>query len=163
MSNSCRLPHITSQTFESAKQMTFSSLAAWQTDCFSLLTLHPNHAHCSLPIAHCPLHIAHCTLSISYCLLPFAHAHCLVSIGHCEHLDNGIFCHVHNLRKDMFNLYFLAHSFMESAIHFYNWSFARCSMTVQPYPCIMAQLMNMWVTHSFSSLPSFHHLVQFPS
>ena len=70
MSNSCRLPHITSQTFESAKQMTFSSLAAWQTDCFSLLTLHPNHAHCILPITHCPLPIAHCPFLIAYCPLP---------------------------------------------------------------------------------------------
>ena len=75
MSNSGRLPHITSQTFESAKQMTFSSLAAWQTDCFSLLTLHPNHAHCPLHIVHCPLPIALFLLPIALypCTLPCFH------------------------------------------------------------------------------------------
>ena len=140
--------------------MTFSSLAAWQTDCFSLLSLHPNHAHCPLPIAYRPLPVAHCPMPIAHCLPPIAH--CPLPSFQCPLPVFGQWNFLACTQSQKGNVQ-CKPSFMEFAMHFSDWLLARCSMTVQPYPCIMAQLMNMWVTNSFSSLPSLRHISQFLS
>ena len=123
--NSRRLfhsPHIKSESFESAKQMTFSRLAAWQADCFSLLNLLPTHPH-----PHCPLLIPHCQ-----------HWYPMDTIHPTQHgLRRTIYVMYICIRARICNMYILAPCFfLRNMQYIFPIGFL---LDAQPYPCF-AQL-----------------------